>query len=227
MTSVQKAVHRREVVRLAALFRTSLQVAATPRTSQGIARAPWGSNRSDAGALFLPPPIWKLDLSSLAGQSSSASSNQPGLPETAPWRIAMNCMALKKANFVTDPSMTPETPDVADTANFLRRFADLMSNGHNARYLQHAAVLLETLTARVTAATDEEQLWRYKYETVTHHADALEVGWRQVLAPEKCSYLFGNPPFGGAKYQSAAQRKQVRRIALLGGSGGTLDYVCA
>jgi type I restriction-modification system DNA methylase subunit len=60
-----------------------------------------------------------------------------------------------------------------------------------------------------------------------HHADALEVGWRQVLAPEKCSYLFGNPPFGGAKYQSAAQRKQVRRIALLGGSGGTLDYVCA
>jgi DNA repair exonuclease SbcCD ATPase subunit len=83
-------------------------------------------------------------------------------------------MALKKANFVTDPSMTPETPDVADTANFLRRFADLMSNGHNARYLQHAAVLLETLTARVTAATDEEQLWRYKYETVTHHADALE-----------------------------------------------------
>jgi chromosome segregation ATPase len=86
----------------------------------------------------------------------------------------MNCMALKKANFVTDPSMTPETPDVADTANFLRRFADLMSNGHNARYLQHAAVLLETLTARVTAATDEEQLWRYKYETVTHHADALE-----------------------------------------------------
>src|SRR6202165_3910989 len=75
---------------------------------------------------------------------------------------------------MTDPSMTPDAPDVADTANFLRRFADLMSNGQNATYLQHAAVLLETLTARVTAAIDEEQLWRYKYETVTYHADRLE-----------------------------------------------------
>jgi hypothetical protein len=83
-------------------------------------------------------------------------------------------MAFKKASFMTDPSMTPKTPDVAETANFLRRFVDLMSTGQNATYLQRAAVLLETLTARVTAATDEEQLWRYKYETVTHNADALE-----------------------------------------------------
>ena len=37
----------------------------------------------------------------------------------------------------------------------------------------------------------------------------------------------GNPPFGGAKYQSDKQREQVRRIAKLGGSGGTLDYVTA
>jgi hypothetical protein len=48
-----------------------------------------------------------------------------------------------------------------------------------------------------------------------------------VLAPEKCSSILGNPPFGGAKYQSAAQRNQVMRIAALGGSGGKLDYVCA
>ena len=34
-------------------------------------------------------------------------------------------------------------------------------------------------------------------------------------------------PFGGAKFQSAEQRAQVRRIAALGGSGGTLDYVTA
>ncbi len=37
----------------------------------------------------------------------------------------------------------------------------------------------------------------------------------------------GNPPFVGAKFQSDAQRAQVRRIAGLGGSGGTLDYVAA
>jgi hypothetical protein len=83
-------------------------------------------------------------------------------------------VAFKKASFMTDPSLTPESPDVAEIASFLRRFADLMSNGYNATYLHRAAGLLESLTARVTAASDEEGLWRYKYETVTRHADALE-----------------------------------------------------
>ena len=75
---------------------------------------------------------------------------------------------------MAEPSMAPETPDVAETVSFLRRFADLMSNGYNAAYLHGAAELLETMTARVIAASDEEDLWRYKYETLTHHADALE-----------------------------------------------------
>jgi predicted nucleic acid-binding Zn-ribbon protein len=70
--------------------------------------------------------------------------------------------------------MAPEVPDVVETANFLRRFADLMSVGQNATYLLRAAVLLETLEARVTAAADEEQLWRVKHETVTRHAGLLE-----------------------------------------------------
>lgn len=58
-------------------------------------------------------------------------------------------------------------------------------------------------------------------------ADALETDWRGLIAPADCSYILGNPPFGGAKYQHEAQREQVRRIAQLGGSGGTLDYVTA
>ncbi len=58
-------------------------------------------------------------------------------------------------------------------------------------------------------------------------ADALEIDWADVLQPDECSYLFGNPPFGGSKFQSSDQRAQVRRIAALGGSGGTLDYVAA
>ena len=75
---------------------------------------------------------------------------------------------------MTDPSMTPETPGIEETAHFLRRFADMMSVGHNANYLHHAAVWLETLSARLTAALDEEQLWRYKYETIVQHADVVE-----------------------------------------------------
>ena len=39
--------------------------------------------------------------------------------------------------------------------------------------------------------------------------------------------VFGNPPFVGAKFQTGEQRAQVRRIADLGKSGGTLDYVTA
>ena len=59
------------------------------------------------------------------------------------------------------------------------------------------------------------------------HADALEIDWADVLPPDECSYVFGNPPFGGSKFQSSNQRAQVRRVAALGGSGGTLDYVAA
>ena len=59
------------------------------------------------------------------------------------------------------------------------------------------------------------------------HADALEMDWNEVLPSADCSYVLGNPPFVGAKLQTPDQRAQVRRIAALGGSGGSLDYVAA
>ena len=59
------------------------------------------------------------------------------------------------------------------------------------------------------------------------NGDALEMDWAGLLPPEECSFVFGNPPFGGAKYQSPEQREQVRRVARLGKGGGTLDYVTA
>lgn len=59
------------------------------------------------------------------------------------------------------------------------------------------------------------------------HGDALDTDWAEVLERERCSYVLGNPPFLGAKVQSETQRAQVRRIAGLGGSGGTLDFVTA
>ena len=59
------------------------------------------------------------------------------------------------------------------------------------------------------------------------HGDALETDWSDLLPSGDCSFVLGNPPFVGAKYQTAEQRTQVRRIAALGKSGGTLDYVAA
>ena len=61
------------------------------------------------------------------------------------------------------------------------------------------------------------------------HGDALEMDWNSILPAEECFVVFGNPPFGGAKFQSEEQRAQVHRITELGrkGNGGTLDYVAA
>ena len=57
--------------------------------------------------------------------------------------------------------------------------------------------------------------------------DALEIDWNEILPNKKCSYVLGNPPFGGSKTLSNVQRDQVKKIADLGRSGGTLDYVTA
>ena len=59
------------------------------------------------------------------------------------------------------------------------------------------------------------------------HGDSLETEWSGLLPPGDCSFVLGNPPFVGAKYQTAEQRAQVRGIAVLGKGGGTLDYVAA
>src|SRR5262249_7969317 len=68
----------------------------------------------------------------------------------------------------------PEAPDIVDTVRFLRRFADLMSNGQNSAWLLNAAAMLETLSARVAAAEAEEQLSRQKCENLARDNDRLE-----------------------------------------------------
>ena len=60
------------------------------------------------------------------------------------------------------------------------------------------------------------------------HGDALEMDWAEVLPPEDCSYVLGNPPFGG--FVMRIREKQVQAKALmarLGASGSRLDYVAA
>ena len=70
---------------------------------------------------------------------------------------------------------------------------------------------------------------RIPLQTAPHiiHGDALETDWDTLLTAQECSFVFGNPPFGGAKFQTPDQREQVRKIASLVKSGGTLDYVTA
>ena len=59
------------------------------------------------------------------------------------------------------------------------------------------------------------------------NADALEIDWATVLDPVNCTYVLGNPPFGGSKFQTEAQRAQITRLAALKGKKGSLDYVAS
>ncbi len=59
-------------------------------------------------------------------------------------------------------------------------------------------------------------------------ADALETDWAELLPPEDCSYVFGNPPFIGQSYQSKEQREQMRRLTNPNRkTASPLDYVGA
>ena len=58
--------------------------------------------------------------------------------------------------------------------------------------------------------------------------DALETDWADVLAPADCSYLLGNPPFGGFVQRCAPKQDRTGEIlAQLGATGRRLDYVTA
>lgn len=60
-----------------------------------------------------------------------------------------------------------------------------------------------------------------------HYGNALALKWDSVLPAAQCSYVLGNPPFVGAKFQTPAQRSDMARVCAGIGNAGLLDYVCA
>jgi hypothetical protein len=60
------------------------------------------------------------------------------------------------------------------------------------------------------------------------HGNALTIDWNDVLPSQQCSFVLGNPPFVGSKFQTAAQRAEVKKIVGEKVKGvGLLDYVTA
>ncbi|UKE50027.1 class I SAM-dependent DNA methyltransferase [Xanthomonas translucens] len=57
--------------------------------------------------------------------------------------------------------------------------------------------------------------------------NALIIDWAEVLSPDRCDYVLGNPPFVGGKYMTAEQREDVAPIFSKIKNGGLLDYVAA
>lgn len=109
------------------------------------------------------------------------------------------------------------------------QFYGIELNEFGTRIAEVALWMMDHIMNNALSLEFGESYARIPIEKSPHilNADALEVNWANLIAPAECSYILGNPPFGGAKYQSSIQRAQVRRIAQLGGSGGTLDYVSA
>jgi hypothetical protein len=59
------------------------------------------------------------------------------------------------------------------------------------------------------------------------HGNALTLDWADVLAPEQCSFVLGNPPFVGAKFMDDDQRTDTRAVFAGVDNAGLLDLVAA
>ncbi|WLE98750.1 MAG: hypothetical protein QTN59_07885 [Candidatus Electrothrix communis] len=57
------------------------------------------------------------------------------------------------------------------------------------------------------------------------HGNALEIPWESVVEQERLSYILGNPPFIGSKYQQPEQRAEIAVVSGKIKGCGILDYV--
>ena len=57
------------------------------------------------------------------------------------------------------------------------------------------------------------------------HDNALRIDWNDVLPKEQCSYILGNPPYVGAKFQDAVQKEDAKLVFGKTPKAGLLDYV--
>ena len=55
--------------------------------------------------------------------------------------------------------------------------------------------------------------------------NALRFDWNEVLPAEECSYIMGNPPFLGARNQSAEQKAELAEVFGGAKNCGNVDYV--
>ena len=59
------------------------------------------------------------------------------------------------------------------------------------------------------------------------HGNALRLDWEEIITKKELSYILGNPPFVGSKYQDQQQKEEMSIVFEGVKSAGLLDYVCA
>jgi hypothetical protein len=57
--------------------------------------------------------------------------------------------------------------------------------------------------------------------------NALRIDWKTVIAPEKCAFILGNPPFVGKHYQTNEQRADLAQVFHGCRNTGDIDFVTA
>ena len=64
------------------------------------------------------------------------------------------------------------------------------------------------------------------HSATIENRNALDGDWDSLLAPRRCSYVLGNPPFVGKKARSPEQVQDMGRVFGERPGSGILDYVC-
>jgi hypothetical protein len=57
--------------------------------------------------------------------------------------------------------------------------------------------------------------------------NALRIDWKELVPPDKCDYILGNPPFVGKHLMTPAQAEDMELVWHGNGGAGVLDYVTA
>lgn len=97
---------------------------------------------------------------------------------------------------------------------------------------QIAQVALWLMDHQMNMRVSEEFGFYYRRLPLVHSAtircdNALKLDWNEVIPSDQVSYIFGNPPFVGAKYMDAGQRSDMEGVCGDIPSYGLLDYVAA
>jgi len=56
-------------------------------------------------------------------------------------------------------------------------------------------------------------------------ANALRIDWKEILPPEQCTFILGNPPFVGKQYMSGGQKEDLLHAWGHAPGTGVLDFV--
>lgn len=81
-------------------------------------------------------------------------------------------------------------------------------------------------TKNIVYGFDDDFLPLKSYVNITE-GNALRIDWKDVVPPEKLSYIMGNPPFVGQAIRSKEQSNDIQDIFYPSKVGGKLDYVGA